>query len=221
MAKPRSKLDTAGLVGFFLSLAAMGAGAVMTQEQLQYWGNLLLYGGLSSAAILIVARLAKFLWDHFHPLAPERDGGQTSHQDVGRDIGGHNVVNNSGTVTINPPLTTPPAAPPPQTPKDWPSRPTGIVIRGKVSNATFVNPRISGFEVGIDDGGSGNLFINPSISRDEDDEKAPVPISNAARQARSGASSRASGTPNRAIMPSPVKSLTEPPCSFTALAMSW
>ena len=41
-------------------------------------------------------------------------------------------------------------------------------------------------------------------------------IASPARQARSGASSSASGTPNSAMMPSPVKSLTEPPCSLTA-----
>ena len=59
--------------------------------------------------------------------------------------------------------------------------------------------------LGFDRGrGGGKPFVNRS----------------AARQARSGASSSASGTPNSAMMPSPVKSLTEPPCSFTAAAIS-
>src|ERR1700685_4622542 len=40
------------------------------------------------------------------------------------------------------------------------------------------------------------------------------------RQARSGASSSASGGPNSAMIPSPVKSLTDPPCSFTVRAIS-
>ena len=41
-------------------------------------------------------------------------------------------------------------------------------------------------------------------------------IDKAARQARSGASSSASGTPNRAMMLSPAKPRTDPPCSRTA-----
>jgi hypothetical protein len=40
-----------------------------------------------------------------------------------------------------------------------------------------------------------------------------------ARQALSGTSSSASRTPNSAMIPSPVKSLTEPPCSRTVLAI--
>jgi hypothetical protein len=41
-------------------------------------------------------------------------------------------------------------------------------------------------------------------------------IKSAARHARSGASSKATGAPKMAIIPSPVKPRTEPPCSRTA-----
>ena len=45
-------------------------------------------------------------------------------------------------------------------------------------------------------------------------------INSAARHARSGPFSSASGTPNIAMIPSPAKSWTEPLCSLTAPAIA-
>jgi hypothetical protein len=60
---------------------------------------------------------------------------------------------------------------------------------------------------------SASISVPPALSRWR--------IANAARQARKGASSKATGAPKIAIMPSPVKLRTRPPCSWTAPSTSF
>lgn len=73
MAPMGRRFEVGGWVLLAVSVAVIGAGVVMTQTAIHQWGFILFCGGLSVAVLLIVARILKFLWDHFHSVPPQHE----------------------------------------------------------------------------------------------------------------------------------------------------